>query len=379
MCGGRGVGARGRLRFFGADFFQFQVSRRVVSVRVLLSFTFAFVLFCFSFLFVCVARAHGCGGCSRVAVARMRALAAVFSCVVLAVWQACDRAWRLLGSWLSPAMMWSTSVACMSHAGWCHRRCPPAALLLVGGGVVAGSRPAHLYFAFARTCFLVLFQFVGKRWRRLDVVHGMCAGYLVGCGWWGGWRVVGVLVLVSGFWLGLGSGCGVSGGWGCLAGGSRLVVGVVCGGLFPLDPSLTPAPPAWCAVVLGSGRPSVGWWCLLVGGCLVGGGSFLGGWAGLVGGLSCWLCSGWVVLNLGSWLRFLVVVQVRSCVCWGCSLVAGFVGCVPCRGVVLRLAVSFPLGGPTWTVGLFVAPLFLPPRYTTRALRPPNPVGELTR
>jgi len=84
--------------FFGADFFQFQVSRRGVSVRVSLLFVFAFVLFCFSFLFVCVARAHGCGGCSRVAVARMRALAAVFSCVVLAVWQACDKAWRLLSS-----------------------------------------------------------------------------------------------------------------------------------------------------------------------------------------------------------------------------------------------------------------------------------------
>lgn len=185
--------------FFGADFFQFQVSRRSVSVRFSLSFAFAFVLFCFSFLFVCVARAHGCGGRSRAAVARMRALAAAFSCVVLAVWQACDRAWRLLSPLLSPAMMWSTSVARMSHAGWCHRWYPSSTSLLVGGGVATGSRPWHLYFAFARTCFLILFQFVGKRWRRLDVVHGMCAGYLVGCGWWGGWRVVRVLVLVLGF------------------------------------------------------------------------------------------------------------------------------------------------------------------------------------
>lgn len=149
--------------FFGAVFFQFQVSRRGVSVRSSLSFAFVSVLFCFSFLFVCVARAHGCGGRSRAAVARMRALAAAFSCVVLAVWQACDRAWRLFSSWLSPALMWSTSVACMSHAGWCHRWCPRAALPLVGGGMVDGSRPAHLYFAFARTCFLILFQFVGKR------------------------------------------------------------------------------------------------------------------------------------------------------------------------------------------------------------------------
>ena len=144
VCGGRGVGARGQLRFFRLRFFQFQVSRRVVSVRVSLSFVFAFVLFCFSFLFVCVARALGCGGCSRAAVARMRALAAAFSCVVLAVWQACDRAWRLLSSWLSLAMMWSTSVARMVHAGWCHRCASPCVSLLVGGGVVAGSRPAHL-------------------------------------------------------------------------------------------------------------------------------------------------------------------------------------------------------------------------------------------
>nr|DAV34784.1 MAG TPA: hypothetical protein [Caudoviricetes sp.] len=74
----------------------------------------------------------------------MRALAAAFSCVVLAVWQACDRAWRLLSSWLSPATMWSTSVARMVHAGWCHRCALPCASLPVGGGVVAGSRPAHL-------------------------------------------------------------------------------------------------------------------------------------------------------------------------------------------------------------------------------------------
>lgn len=130
--------------FFGFVFFQFQVSRRVVSVRVLLSLVFAFVLFCFSFLFVCVARAHGCGGRSCAAVARMRALAAAFSRVVLAVWQACDRAWRLLSSWLSPALMWSTSVARMVHAGWCHRRYPSPVSLPVGSGVVAGSRPAHL-------------------------------------------------------------------------------------------------------------------------------------------------------------------------------------------------------------------------------------------
>lgn len=294
VCGGRGVGARGRLRFFGADFFQFQVSRRIVSVRVSLSFVFAFVLFCFSFLFVCVARAHGCGGRSRAAVARMRALAAAFSCVVLAVWQACDRAWRLLSSWLSPAMMWSTSVARMSHAGWCHRWYPSTTSLLVGGGVAAGSRPAHLYFAFARTCFLILFQFVGKRWRRLDVVHGMCAGYLVGRGWWGGRRMVGVLALVFGFWLGLGSEVGVSGGWRCLAGGSRFPVGGWCGerGAVPLRPLLNSRPHllgGLCVLVrvvplLGGGV------CWLVGGC---GLQFFSDGVG-------WSC-GWLVLLVVFW------------------------------------------------------------------------------
>ena len=213
--------------FFRLRFFQFQVSRRVVSLRVSFSFVFAFVLFCFSFLFVCVARAHGCGGRSRAAAARMRALACAFSCVVLAVWQACDRAWRLLSSWLSPATTWSTSVARMSHAGWCHRYTPLCTSLVVGGGVATGSRPWHLWFAFARTCLRSLFQFVGKRWRRLLVVHGMCAGYLVGYGWWGGRRAVGVLVPVSGFWMGLVVGAGPSGGWRCSAGGSRSADGRV--------------------------------------------------------------------------------------------------------------------------------------------------------
>lgn len=203
--------------------------------------------------------------------------------------------------------MWSTSVARMSHAGWCHRWCPSGTSLLVGGGVVTGSRPAHLCFAFARTCFLVLFQFVGKRWRRLDVVHGMCAGYLVGCGWWGGWRVVGVLVLLSGFWLGLGSGVGVSGGWRCLVGGSWcLVGGVVCGGPFPLDPSLTPAPT--CLVCCGSWFGSslcwvvvpVGWW-------LSCGLRFFSVGVG-------WSC-GWLVLLVVFWLG-LFSTWGRGCCSW---------------------------------------------------------------
>lgn len=208
----------------------------------------------------------------------------------------------------------------------------------------------------------------------------MCAGYLVGCGWWGGRRVGGVLVLGCGFWLRLGSEGG------CLVGdrvlwmgpGVRLVGGVVCGGPFPLDPSLTPAPTCLvgCRSRFGSSPcwvvQTVGWWA--PSGCS----SFLMGWAGLVGGLSCGLCPGRVVLNLGSWLRFSLAVEVRPSVCEGCSPAGGSAGCALCRGVVLGLAVLLPLGGPTWTVGLFPAPLFLPPLYTIGHLRPPNPVGKLT-
>lgn len=168
--------------------------------------------------------------------------------------------------------------------------------------------------------------------------------------------------MVSGFWRGLGSGVGVSGGWRCLVGGSWFVGGGWCGvwGAVPLRPLLnSPPPSAWCAVVLGSGRPSVGWWFLSAGGCLVGGSSFLGGWAGLVGGLSCWLCSGWVVLDLGSWLRFSLVVQVRPRVCWGVPWWRALWVVSVSGGCSLRV-VLFPLGGPTWTVGLFVAPPFPP-------------------
>ena len=211
------------------------------------------------------------------------------------------------------------------------------------------------------------------------------------------------MACVQGTWWGVGG--GVVGGWaaswfrgavsgggrvsgaGCLVGGrvrpagpgAWRADGAACGGPLPLDPSLTPPPSAWWAAVLGSGRPSVGRWWLSAGGCSAGRGSFPMGWAGLVGGLSCWLCSGWVALNLGSRLRFSSAARAGPCVRWGCSPVAGSVGCVPCRGVVLLLAVFLPLGGPTWTVGLFLAPLFLPPHYTMGAPRPPNPVGELTR
>ena len=174
----------------------------------------------------------------------------------------------------------------------------------------------------------------------------MCAGYLVGCGWWGGWRVVGALVLVSGFWMGLGSEVGVSGGWRCPVGGSRLLVGGVVWrvGPFPLDPSLTPSPAAWCAVVLGSGRPSVGWGCCSLVGVLWvavlfwGGGLILRGacLAGRVpaGLFSTWrvgCCSRWlvrfgrVVVGGVSWWRAPWVVCLSGgCVVAGCVVPVGW-------------------------------------------------------
>lgn len=213
----------------------------------------------------------------------------------------------------------------------------------------------------------------------------------VGCGPWHAYRVPGgvwvvgwlegggVLVFVVGFWVGLVSGVGVSGGWGCVAGGSWFWGGVACVGLFPLDPSLTPPPGrlVCCGSWFGSSLcwvvAAVCWW-------LSCGVQFFSGGVG-------WSC-GWLVLLVVFWLGCSqpgVVVAVFV----GCSgsavwLLGVFRGCwlcglCLCRGVGLLLVVLFPLGGPTWTVGLFVAPLFLPPGYATGASTCPDPVGELTR
>lgn len=211
------------------------------------------------------------------------------------------------------------------------------------------------------------------------------------------------MACVQGTWWGVGGGvvggwrgsrlrCRVSGwGWvlrlGCLVGGGVLLVGsgswVVgwCGvwGLFPLDPSLTPPPGrlVGCGSWFGSSLcwvvAAVGWW-------LSCGLQFFSGGVG-------WSC-GWLVLLVVFWSGCSwpgVVVDVLV----GCSGLAawlwlvfrgcGLCGLCSCRGVVLLLAVSFPLGGPTWTVGLFVAPPFPPPLYTATLLRPPDPVGKLTR
>lgn len=210
----------------------------------------------------------------------------------------------------------------------------------------------------------------------------MCPGYLVGCGWWGGWWVVGVLVLVSGFRGGAGSGVGVSGGWGCSVGGFWFLGGGWCGAcvVAPLRPLLNSPPPgrlvccgSWFGPSLCWVVVAVRWWvsCVL---------QFFSGGVG-------WSC-GWLVLLVVFWLgcsRPGVVAEVLV----GCSGSAvwllgvfrggGLRGLCLRRGVVLLLVVLFPLGGPTWTVGLFVAPLPLPPLYTAGLPGPPDSVGELTR
>ena len=208
----------------------------------------------------------------------------------------------------------------------------------------------------------------------------MCAGYLVGCGWWGGWRVVGGSALVLGFWMGVGSEVGVSGGWRCSAGGGWFLGGGWCGwwGLFPLDPSLTPPPGrlVCCGSWFG---PSLCWAVVLfAGGCLAGCSSFLRGWAGLAGGLSCWLCSGRVVLNLGSWLLFSLAVQVRPRGCWGVPwlralwVASGSGGCSLAGRVV-------PVGWADLDGRALRHPPFPPLLYATGHLNPPDSVGELTR
>lgn len=142
----------------------------------------------------------------------------------------------------------------------------------------------------------------------------------MGCGWWGGWRVVGVLVLVLGFWLGLGSGVGVSGGWGCLAGGFWFVGGGWCGvwGAAPLRPLLNSRPHLlgvlWFLVrvvpLLGGGV------CWLVGVC---GLRFFSGGVG-------WPC-GWFVLLVAFWLGCsqpgVVVAVLAGLLRFGCVFVGG--------------------------------------------------------
>lgn len=181
-------------------------------------------------------------------------------------------------------------------------------------------------------------------------------GGVVG-GWWGSW----LWCLVSGWGWVLGLGCLVGGGVWLVGPGSWLAGGVACGGLFPLDPSLTPAPTCLvgCGFLVRVVPLLGGGVCWLVGFC---GLQFFSGGVG-------WSC-GWLVLLVVFWLGCsrpgVVVAVLVGCLGSAVCLLGVFPACwlrgsCPCRGVVLKLAALFPLGGPTWTVGLFVAPLPLPP------------------
>ena len=194
----------------------------------------------------------------------------------------------------------------------------------------------------------------------------MCAGYLVGCGWWGGRRVVGCLVLVCGFLVGvgfLGLGCLVGGGVWLAGPGSWLLGGVVWWGLFPLDPSLTPAPTclvccgSWFGLSLCWVVVSVGWWASV--GC----DSFLGG--GLVL---------WVVCLAGCVLVWLFSTLGRGCCSrWSlrfgrvfvgaCLVVAGSVGCVRVGGLFSGLPCCSRWAGRPGRSGSS-SPPSLSPHYT---------------
>jgi hypothetical protein len=155
-------------------------------------------------------------------------------------------------------------------------------------------------------------------------------GGVVG-GWWGSW----IWCQVSGWGWVPGLGCLVGGGVRPAGPGSRGAGGWRGSGSVPLRPLLNSPPGrlvccgSWFGSSLCRAVASV------VRGCRAGCSSFLRGWAGLAGGLSRWWCSGRLVLNLGEWLLFSLVVQVRSRVRRGLFRGCGLRGLCPCRGVVL--------------------------------------------
>lgn len=382
VCGGRGVGARGRLRFFRLPFFSVPsfASRRFVSGFAFVCFCFCFVLF---FFFVClccacawVRRPFACGRGAHACLGRSVLVCGLGR--VAGVRQGLEVAWFVVVAGDDVVDVGCAHGAC----GVVPPGCPP--LYLSGGGWWGGVRVEARAFVvrFREDLFP---EFVPVRWQALTPV---------GCGPWHVCRVPG------GVWVvgcpvgggGPGSGVGFLGGVGFRGRGVWWVAvfgwwvpvawsggGVTCAGPLPLDPSLTPRPGrsvccgSWFGSSLCRVMVPVGWWvsCGL---------QFFSEGVG-------WSC-GWLVLLAVFWSDcsqpgVVVAVLVGCSGSAACLLVVsrgcGLCGLCSCRGVVLLLVVLFPLGGPTWTVGLFAAPLFLPPQYTTKLPRPSDPVGELTR
>ena len=199
-------------------------------------------------------------------------------------------------------------------------------------------------------------------------------GGVVG-GWWGFW----FCCLVSGR--------GWVSGWGCLVGGGVCLVGpglLAAGwcdvwGLFPSDPSLTPAPT-----------------------CLVGCGSWFGSSLCWVVQAVCWWVSGglqffsdgvgrscgWLVLRVVFWLG-LSSTWGRGCGSrWSFRFGCVVVGPLPwlrALWAASRVGELFPcwsccsrwVGRPGRSRS--PAPPLSPPQYTAGARKPSNPVGNLTR
>ena len=238
----RGEGSRcqGAASFFWLRFFSVPsfVSRRFVSGFAFVCFCFCFVLF-FFFVCLCCARAwvwrpFACG-CGAYACLGCGVLACGLGCVA-GVRQGLEITWFVVVA--------GDDVVDVGCAHGACRVVPPAGAPLYlstsgwwgGGWVEAGA-------FVVRFCEDLFPEFVPVCWQ---------ASASVGCGPWhvcrvpGGVRVVGwlegggVLVLVSGFRVGLGSEVGVSGGWRCSVGGSWFPGGGSCCGGRGCSPETPP-------------------------------------------------------------------------------------------------------------------------------------------
>ena len=374
-CGGGGESVPGgRIRFFGAAFsVPSFASRHFGSGFAFVCFRFCFVSV-FFFVCLCCARAwvrrpFACG-CGAYACLGCCVLVRGLGCVA-GVRQGLEVTWFVVVAGVDVVDVCCAHVAC--------RVVPPVVspFRLPAGGWWCGGRVQAGAFVF-RFCENLFPGFVPVRWQALASVGcgpwHVCrvSGGVWVVGWWEGGGGLGVGV---GFLVGVGFCVGVSGMWRCVAGGSWVSgwCAVRCGGA-PLRPLLNSLP-----------HPLGGLWVLVRAVPLLGGGgcrlvAFCGLWF-FSDGVG-WAC-GWLVLRAVFWSccsQPWVVVAVLagrsgSAACsLGVLCGCGLCGFRSCRGVVPLLVVLFPLGGPTWTVGLFVAPPF-PPTVHDGGSKPPESGG----